>query len=175
MRLPRYLRNAFTSEKRFMARQRTIHSVLWNFLGTFTSRYTDYGGYWLFGLLIKEFDDELQVDLLAPCCDGANSPVNAAINAARTKFKEQYTKAGLVELQIKDAKLSIRILVESTNGVVNGRPCIGKSVCFNATAVMAGGRRYERERVLFVAAHNPVVESRRYVSSNLLPPPYRLP
>ena len=147
-----------------MARQREIDGVLWNFLGAFTSRYTDFGGYWLFGFLVEELDDELQVDLLGSNSAGTSSPMIAAINTARTKFKEQYSKAGLVVSQIQDAALSIRTLVESRNGVVNGRPCVGKSVCFNASAVMVGGRRYEREQILFVAAHDPVIERRRYES-----------
>lgn len=139
-----------------------MQGVLWNFLGAFTSRYTDYRGYWLFGFLVSDLNEGLQIDLLDPSCDRVGSPVDAAVAAARTKFQEQCAKAGLLVSQLHDARLSILVPFESTSGVVNGRPCSGKSVCFRASAVMAGGRRFERERIVFVAAHNPVIEMRSY-------------
>ncbi len=35
-------------------RRRIIKAVLDNFLGTYTSRYSDFHGYWLFGFLVKD-------------------------------------------------------------------------------------------------------------------------
>ena len=46
-----------------MAKRRAIRGVLGNFLGTFTSRYSDYDGYWLFGFLVADLKD-LRIDLL---------------------------------------------------------------------------------------------------------------
>ena len=40
-----------------MPRRRTIKGVLDNFLGTYTSRYSDYDGYWLFGMVVGEVTD----------------------------------------------------------------------------------------------------------------------
>ena len=36
-----------------MPTRRVIKSVLHNFLGTYTSRYSDYNGYWLFGFMVE--------------------------------------------------------------------------------------------------------------------------
>jgi hypothetical protein len=34
--------------------KRIINGVLDNFLGTFTSRYSNYSGYWVFGMMVEE-------------------------------------------------------------------------------------------------------------------------
>jgi hypothetical protein len=46
-----------------MKPRRIIKGVLHNFLGTYTSRYSDYDGYWLFGMLVRDVE-ELSIDLL---------------------------------------------------------------------------------------------------------------
>ena len=46
-----------------MASRSVIKSVLWNFLGTYMSRYSDYDGYWLFGFLIEDMG-ELEINIL---------------------------------------------------------------------------------------------------------------
>ncbi len=48
-----------------MACRNAIRGALNGFLGTYTSRYSDFGGYWLFGLVANELR-QLQIDLLAP-------------------------------------------------------------------------------------------------------------
>ncbi len=76
-----------------MMRRRTINGVLHNFLGTYTSRYSDYDGYWLFGLLVGEVG-ELKIDLLSPTVGTTTSaPVAAVIELAVRKFREQMEKA----------------------------------------------------------------------------------
>ena len=40
-----------------MATRRVIKSVLSNFLGTYVSRYSEYDGYLLFGFLVADFDE----------------------------------------------------------------------------------------------------------------------
>jgi len=133
--------------------------VLGNFLGTYTSRYSDYRGYWLFGFLVADLD-ELRIDLLASPAAEADSPLGVAVRSAAAKFANQVQKAGLVRPQIRDAWLTIRKLAGPATGSVNGVPCAGHNVSFSAGAVMDGGRRYEREQVLFVAPHNAEVELR---------------
>jgi hypothetical protein len=48
--------------------RRNLIGALHNFLATFTSGYSDYDGYWLFGFLLKDAD-ELRIDLLNPNSD----------------------------------------------------------------------------------------------------------
>jgi hypothetical protein len=51
-----------------MATRRVIKSVLRNFLGTYTSRYSEIRGYWLFGFLVPDLG-ELHFDLLSRRAD----------------------------------------------------------------------------------------------------------
>ena len=142
-----------------MATQRAIRGVLGSFLGTYTSRYSDYDGYWLFGFLVADLG-ELRIDLLAPPASDSECPLIVAIRSAAVKFAVQMQKAGLVRSQVREAWLTIGKLSGQTVGSINGAPCAGYNVSFEAGAVMDGGRRYERESVVFVAPHNAEVELR---------------
>ena len=142
-----------------MTTQRAIRGVLGNFLGTYTSRYSDFDGYWLFGFLVDSLSDQ-EIDLLATACDGRKSPICFAIESAAAKFEDQMRKAGLERSQVREASLSIRRLSEPLMGAVNGRPSAGYNLSFKATAMMESGRRYESERIVFVAPHNPKFELR---------------
>jgi hypothetical protein len=51
---------------------RKIRGVLHNFLATYSSRYSDYDGYWLFGVLAQE-SGHLQIDLVNPDQDPQRS------------------------------------------------------------------------------------------------------
>ena len=62
--------------------------------------------------------------------------------------------------QISGAWLTIRKLPEPMWGLVNGIPCIGNNLSFSGVVVMEGGRRYERELMIFVAPHNAKIERR---------------
>ena len=90
-----------------MKPRRIIKGVLHNFLGTYTSRYSDYDGYWLFGMLVRDVE-ELSIDLLCPSIDAA-SPLSAvaAIQLAAQKFREQMEKSGLSVLCAQEARLHI--------------------------------------------------------------------
>ena len=70
-----------------VANRRVIKGVLDNFLGTYTSRYTDYEGYWLFGLLVADLG-EVEFDLLA-AGGSPDSPLGVAELAASLKFADQ--------------------------------------------------------------------------------------
>jgi hypothetical protein len=48
-----------------MARRRDLKGVLRNFLDTHVSRYSDFDGYWLFGLLMHDVGDLLEIDLVS--------------------------------------------------------------------------------------------------------------
>ncbi|MEX1097118.1 MAG: hypothetical protein WED34_13805 [Planctomycetales bacterium] len=142
-----------------MATRRAIRGVLGNFLGTYTSRYSDLEGYWLFGYLVADLG-ELRIDLLAPPAGESGSPLGVAVRSATAKFADQLQKAGLERSPIREAWLTIRKLPGPAAGSVNGVRCAGHNVNFSAGAAMEGGRRYERERVVFVAPHNAEVELR---------------
>jgi hypothetical protein len=142
-----------------MPTRRVIKSVLNGFLGTYTSRYSDCDGYWLFGFLVAELG-ELRIDLLAAPTDDSVTPLNLAIRSAAAKFEDQLHKADLVRPQIREAWLTIQKLPGLAAGEINGVPSAGHNVRFLAGAIMDGGRRYEREQVVFVAPHNAKVELR---------------
>ena len=141
-----------------MKRHRAIKGVLGNFLGTYTSRYSDYDGYWVFGLLFDSIET-LMIDLLSsknPATESA--PMAAAIEIARRKFLEQMSKAGVEQSFIREARLEISKLPQQLSGFVNERTCFGNNVKFVVTVVLDSGKTCESNAVVFVAPHNPKVE-----------------
>src|SRR5688572_30068573 len=98
-------RSPFDSLEVSMPPRKILKSVLWNFLGAYMSRYTDYEGYWLFGFLIPE-PQSLEIDLLA-VHPVANTPVEAAAHWAEIKFADQLKKAGIERSRLRSAKLRI--------------------------------------------------------------------
>jgi hypothetical protein len=142
-----------------MATRRVIKSVLRNFLETFASRYTDYGGYWLFGFLVNDLD-EWEFNLLSPGASDMESPRAAAEKKAATKFHDQVRKSGLDRSLIRDALLTIKKLPDVQTGSINGHPTSGHRICFRANVQMDNERRYACEYGVFAAPHNPQVELR---------------
>jgi len=138
---------------------RVVKSVLWNFLGTFTSRYTDFRGYWLFGFLIDDLST-LHIDLLAPVVHEPASPEDAARHAAVIKFEDQLRKSRLSRHRIREASLTIRKFPEPVAVSINGHSRPGHRLTFLATAILDNDRRYERETTALVAPHDPLVEVR---------------
>ena len=143
-----------------MTSRRVIKGVLHNFLGTFTSRYSDFDGYWVFGLLVQGMDTE-SIDLLAVSAESTDATPSAfARRLAAQKFAEQIAKAGLPGSWFREARLDITKLPVSRFGVVNGRSCSGHDVRFLAHAVTDLGRIYDATLSIFVAPHDPKVELR---------------
>jgi hypothetical protein len=142
-----------------MATRRVIKGVLENFLSTYVSRYSDYEGYLLFGFLVGDFA-ELRINLLGQSVSEPLSPMGVVVLSAIAKFEDQRRKAGLADSRIREAFLTIRQLPGSVSGSINGHNCPGFNVSFLAEAVMDDGKRYERDRVVFVAPHQPAVELR---------------
>ncbi len=77
-----------------MPTRRVLKSVLHNCLGTFTSRYTDYEGYWLFGFFINKVG-ALEFDLCGGSQQWSDEAVSAAVTFALQEFRGQMQKAGL--------------------------------------------------------------------------------
>lgn len=138
-----------------------IKSVLHNFLGTYTSRYSDYEGYWLFGFLFLKFRT-LRIDLLLPNVGETDTPeVAFAIQLASQRFKQQLEKAGINIADILNAAFIIRVMPEVVQGVVNNNICWGQNFRFTVKVKTIHKTKYERELSVFVAPHNPKIESRR--------------
>lgn len=153
-------RPALTLANCDMANRRMIRGALGNFLGTYTSRYSDYDGYWLFGMLVDQLD-ELDIDLLHPGeSSGPASPIALAIRLAASKLADQLGKAGIPASCIREARLTIAKLPGVTQGPVNGRVCAGHNVRFCARVVSDLGTTYEKAISVFIAPHNPRIESR---------------
>lgn len=143
-----------------MASHQSIKSVLHNFLGTYTSRYSDYDGYWLFGVIIHNLG-KLQIDLLNPSANLNEFPsIEFAIQLATQKFQEQMSKAGFTFLIVQEAKLFVTKLPESVTGLANGFACAGNNVQFLIQIVSKQGTTYESEITVFVAPHDPSIEER---------------
>jgi hypothetical protein len=143
-----------------MTRRRAINGVLHNFLGTYTSRYSDYDGYWLFGMLVGDAGD-LKIDLSSRSMGKTDSaPLAAAVQLAAQKFREQMEKTGLSISCVREAQLDITKLPDSGRGAVNGRVCVGHNVRFVARVVSDYGKKYEHAMSVFVAPHDPAVERR---------------
>jgi hypothetical protein len=141
-----------------MAGHRVIKSVLHNFLGTYTSRYSDFRGYYLFGFLIEDID-ELRIDLIKEI-SGCNetTPLTFVRRLAVIKFAEQTEKAGLPKSYIRESTLDIRKSPELISGYVNGWLTPGYNVTFVAKTTTDIGKVYERTISIFIAPHNPKVE-----------------
>ncbi len=141
-----------------MANRRAIKGALRNFVETYTSRYSDFEGYWLFGFIVDGLQ-ELSIDLLYPVFDyPAATPEYVAIYLAAARFRDQIEKTGLSISCIREARLLITKSPESKTGLVNGHPCLGHNVDFLATAISNHDKKFEYIKTLFVAPHNSNVE-----------------
>ena len=141
-------------------RQRILKSVAHNFLGTYTSRYSDYDGYWVFGIIFDLFE-EIVIDLLDPIAPiSGNLPLLAATRLATFKFQEQVNKSGFPISRIRDATLTITKSPFVTERRINGVPSAGNELKFLVTVVSDLGKIYEAAAFIFVAPHNPTVERR---------------
>jgi hypothetical protein len=127
------------------------------FLGTFTSRYSDFDGYWLLGFLVAE--REIVIDLLATE-SGDGTPIGAARHLAALKFREQLHKAGLPRSNVRTATLRIERPEVMEEGLAGSWNRVGFRLRCRAEAVADNGRTYRREAIVFVAPHDARFESR---------------
>jgi len=133
---------------------------LHNFLGPYTSRYSDYDGYWLFGKFVSDLD-HMSIDLLLlQQSSQSEGPIKVARRLAATKFHEQTRKAGLSMSCVAEATLTITKESDITVGKINGHTCSGHRVTFFARAVSDQGKEYSCSRRVFIAVHNPRAERR---------------
>jgi hypothetical protein len=155
-----------------MARRTELKGVLHGLLGTFTSRYADCDGYWICGLLVAHIDRALEIDLLSlPEEELLRSPMSAATLHARLSFAEQLEKVGIPRPWVREAVLEIarRPGRRDERASWNGPMRSGHTYRFAAHALSDLGRRFEAEVRIFVAPHDPQLESRRAPHQRLYP------
>lgn len=136
-----------------------MKSVLHSFLGTFTSRYSDYRGYWLFGQLPAELE-RFSVDLIGEAPDG-DTAIEVAQRLAVRRFTEQVLQSGLDPSLVREAVLQWTGDSKQVLGRHGDFEAWGRNVDFHVRVVMDSGRVFEEQQTVFVAAHDPSKERRR--------------
>lgn len=133
-----------------MATRRVIKSILHNFLGTLTSRYSDWHGQLLFGFIVEDLK-RLDQDLLIAIAGAPHETPMAYLRSLATRrFHEQLSKAGLDPTCIRQATLSI----ERLPGTVEiNYPGIGYRMRFVVGAITDLGKAYECEDTIAVAPY----------------------
>jgi len=142
-----------------MATRRIIKSVLHNFLGTLTSRYSDWHGYWLFGFVVNDLE-RLDHDLLIPVAGTPDdTPLAHLRSLATIKFQEQLSKARLDPIHIREATLILERLPGRVEVQVYQYARPGYRVRFTVNAITDLGKVYESEQIVAVAPHDWTHES----------------
>lgn len=135
----------------FSGARGVTRGAIGGFLGTFTSRYSDHGGYWLMGFLAADFQPR-SIDL---CVAGAGaSGVTASM--ARRRFREQVDKSPLDWARIQAATL----LIEDGGPAQRWRRA-GMILVFRVRVVLVDGRTCVGVARVFAAPHDPRLERRR--------------
>src|SRR5947208_2892699 len=121
------------SVSQWMKVRRRITGVLCGFLDTFVSRYSDYDGYWIFGLLVHECP-EVSFDLLRGSSGMQGPPVfAAAASIARSRFASLLGKHCIPAEFVSEARVVISKR-DAMSGPVNGRYCTGHRYLLRADA-----------------------------------------
>jgi hypothetical protein len=124
-----------------MSRRSAIRGVLHNFLGTFTSRYSEFQGHWLFGFLVEDLDN-LQIDLLEWPKASDPTPTNVARGLAVQRFRVQMNNNALPIAWVREACLDISKVSERRIVVAGGGTRPIYDVRFDARVVTDLGRTY---------------------------------
>jgi hypothetical protein len=147
-----------------MPTHRVLQSVLHNFLGRYISRYNDFGGYWLFGLIVDSLPQKFELLGIAREATIAHKATQASIDAAKTfasvTFRDQLTKSGLRIESIRASSLTIERLPGECRGPVNAHICDGHAIRVEVSALLESGREYRSDRQIFVAPHNARIENK---------------
>jgi hypothetical protein len=143
-----------------MPTRRVIKSVLRNFLGTLTSRYSDWHGYWLFGFVVSDLKP-VDHDLLMYIAGAPDDTPMAHLRSLATRrFQEQLSKAGLDPIRIRQASLSVERLPGSVQINVPNFAAVGYRMRFVVRAITDLGKAYECEDTISVTPHDPAQEFR---------------
>lgn len=142
-----------------MATRRVMRSVLHNFLGTLTSRHSDYQGYWLFGQLPANVE-ALEVNLLGDPPDG-EALVQVVERVAIRRFLEQLFRARLDRAFVCEATLLLTRDPEPVLGWHGELQAVGHALEFVVRVRMDNDRVLEARQSAFAAPHDPRKERRR--------------
>jgi len=138
-----------------------LKGVVRGFLGKYSSRYTAYRGYWLFGFL-ADGRVPLEIDLLGGVGAGwtfDDSPAEAARLRAVDAFRDQCGKLYIPDKAVADARLSITVAPDVIDGLAGGSRRSGRLMTLAVTVVADTGRTFAGAHTMFVAPHDPVFES----------------
>jgi hypothetical protein len=141
-----------------MSRTRALRSVTQNFLSTYSSRYSDRQGYWLFGFLSEV--PLLEIDLLGDRYRRCDAPEEDARLLAMDAFVGQLAKARLSESRLAHARLIVTTSPRRTMRIAGGPLRQGRAMTFAVTVTTIGGTDYQASCTKFVAPHDPAVELR---------------
>ena len=139
---------------------KAIRGALNNFLATYTSRNSDYDGYWLFGLLVKDLV-HLDFDLLKEFKEPSRpTPLQfAEISAARI-FRYQMQKAGVSAPRIAEARLKITKTPDTISNFQGHRAWTAHVLRVHAHVKSNHGRLFTAETTVLAAPHSFLFESR---------------
>ena len=142
-----------------MPRRRLINGALGGFLGTLVSRYSELNGYWLLGFLALQ-RKALEIDLRHGGERATDSPEDHFSELASRKFNEQLIKSRVAPVWVASARLNVIWSEELVGGFVGGVMQDGYRATFAASVESDLGRTWSRAKHVFVAPHNPRLESR---------------
>ncbi|MGC4070969.1 MAG: hypothetical protein QM760_00300 [Nibricoccus sp.] len=129
-------------------------------MSAFTSRYSDYDGYWLFGFLVtrgERFTFDLTGDIQTEIGDPI---VSAAFYRVRSLFYQQLEKAKIPMGLISSASVFLEKNQVAKLGPVNHQAVLGQDVIISARGVSDLGTVYTSTKIIFVARHDPEIELR---------------
>ena len=142
-----------------MPRRRLINGAVDGFLGNLVSRYSDLDGYWLLGFLAVH-RRSLEIDLRHSVPGASDSPEDHFIDLASRKFVEQLDKWRIPHMWVAGARLDVIWANEPSSGFVGGVRQSGYEATFAASVKTDLGRTLAGAKHVFVAPHNPHLESR---------------
>lgn len=143
-----------------MPRRRMINGALDGFLGHLVSRYSELDGYWLLGFLaVNRRSLEIELRRGFDRAD-RDTPEGVLIELASRKFEEQLGKWRIPAAWVVGARLDVIWSAEVTSVFVGGVRQDGYEGTFAASAKTDLGRTLVRAKHVFVAPHNPRLESR---------------
>jgi hypothetical protein len=143
-----------------MPSRRLIAGALHNFLGTFTSRNSDFNGYWVCGFLAREVGP-IRFELLGDHAVNLKmSPVTFAQRLAAQLFGEVIAKINLPREWIREAYLDISKSESMRNSLAGGQVRACFEVRFHAQVITDLGKVYGRVVSMPIAPHDPAVEWR---------------
>ncbi len=142
-----------------MAQHRKLLGIIRNVLGAYTSRNSDYYGYWLFGFLVNG-PGAYRIDLLVPTSPTMyGCPTDAAADIARGIFADQVLKAEFDFARITSEVLTITQDPAPALSVFGNTPRSGHHLHV-AISAAAGTAVYSASVRIFAAPHDPSLEMR---------------